>query len=99
MARNKLAGKSVGKSKSAKYFAKNPKARKKKNAYNKKYHASPERVKYRQELNKKNREDGTYGNKDKKDKSHTRKGKLVSESQSKNRARNGKGKRSRRKKD
>ena len=99
MARNSLAGKSTGKSKSAKYFAKNPKARKKKNAYNKKYHASPERVKYRQELNKKNREDGTYGNKDKKDQSHTKSGKLVKESQSKNRARNGKGKKSKRKKD
>ena len=31
--RNKNAGKSTGKSKSAKYFAKNPKARAKKNAY------------------------------------------------------------------
>jgi len=99
MARNKLAGKSVGKSKSAKYFAKNPKARKKKNAYNKKYHGSPERIKYRQELNKKNREDGTYGNKDRKDKSHTKSGRLVSESQSKNRKRNGKNRKSTRKKD
>ncbi len=51
------------------------------------------------ELNKKNREAGTYGNKDKKDQSHTKSGKLVAEAQSKNRARNGKGKKSKRKKD
>tara|TARA_R110001592_G_scaffold354234_1_gene653749 strand:+ start:29 stop:328 length:300 start_codon:yes stop_codon:yes gene_type:complete len=99
MARNKLAGKSKGKSKSAKYFANNKAARDKKNAYNKKYHGSPERIKYRQELNKKNREDGTYGNGDGKDKSHTKSGRLVSESQSSNRARNGKNKKSKRKKD
>jgi len=99
MARNKLAGKSKGKSKSAKYFASNKAARDKKNDYNKKYHASPERIKYRQELNKKNREDGTYGNGDGKDQSHTKSGKLVKESQSKNRARNGKGKKAKRKKD
>ena len=54
MARNKLAGKSTGRSKSARYYAKNPAARKKKNEYNKKYHSSPERRKYRSELNKAN---------------------------------------------
>lgn len=91
MARNSLAGKSTGKSKSAKYFASNPDARKKKNAYNKKYHSSEERKNYREELNKANRDSGTYGNKDKKDKSHKKNGKLVSEKQSSNRARNGKG--------
>tara|TARA_A100001201_G_C4029685_1_gene183194 strand:- start:398 stop:676 length:279 start_codon:yes stop_codon:yes gene_type:complete len=88
MARNTLAGKSKGKSRSAKYYAKNPKARKKKQAYDKKYHSSPERKKYRSELNKKNRKAGTYGNKDRKDMSHTKKGKMVKEKQSKNRARN-----------
>lgn len=54
------------------------------------YQSSPERKKYRAELNKANRKEGTYGNKDKKDLSHTKSGKLVKESQSKNRARNGK---------
>ena len=88
MARNTLAGKGEGKSRSAKYYAKNPKARKKKQEYDKKYHSSSERKKYRSELNKKNRKAGTYGNKDGKDMSHTKKGKMVKEKQSKNRARN-----------
>jgi hypothetical protein len=89
--RNSLAGKSTGKSESAKYFASNPEARKKKNAYNKEYHASDERKKYRAELNRANRNSGTYGNGDGKDKSHTKSGKIVSEKASSNRARNGKG--------
>ena len=79
-----------GKSKSAVYFQKNPDARKKKNAYNTAYHATPERKKYRVRLNKANRQAGTYGNGDGKDMSHTKSGKLVKESQSANRARNGK---------
>jgi hypothetical protein len=54
------------------------------------YQSSPERKKYRADLNKANRKAGTYGNKDKKDLSHTKSGELVKESQSKNRARNGK---------
>jgi len=91
MARNSLAGKSTGKSESAKYFASHPEARKKKNEYNKEYHSTPTRVKYRETLNKANRKDGTYGNGDGKDKSHTKSGKLVSEPANKNRARNGKG--------
>jgi hypothetical protein len=91
MARNSLAGKSTGTSKSAKYFASNPEARKKKNEYNKEYHSSPSRIKYREELNAANRKSKTYGNGDGKDKSHTKKGKLVSEKASTNRARNGKG--------
>jgi hypothetical protein len=79
-----------GKSKSAVYFQKNADARKKKNAYNTAYHATPERKKYRVKLNKANRQAGTYGNGDGKDMSHTKSGKLVKESQSTNRARNGK---------
>lgn len=90
MARNKKAGKSTGKSESAKYFANNPEARKKKNEYNKKYHSSEERKEYRASLNKANRNAGTYGNGDSKDMSHTKSGKLRSENQSNNRARNGK---------
>ena len=97
MARNSLAGKSTGTSKSAKYFAANPEARKKKDAYNKEYHSSPSRIKYRQELNSANRKSGTYGNGDGKDKSHTKKGTLVSEKASPNRARNGKGNNARKK--
>lgn len=89
--RNKLAGRSVGKSRSAKYYASNPDARKKKNEYNSKYHSSDERKKYRSDLNKANRKAGTYGNGDGKDMSHTKSGKLVKEKQSANRARNGHG--------
>ena len=88
--KNSLAGSTKGKSKSAKYFQDNPEARKKKNAYNKEYHATPERKKYRVKLNKANREAGTYGNKDGKDMSHTKSGSLIRESQTANRARNGK---------
>lgn len=89
--RNKLAGKSTGKSKSAKYFATHPEAREKKNQYNKEYHSSSDRIKYRSKLNQANKKAGTYGNGDGKDMSHTSKGGLVRESQSTNRARNGRG--------
>lgn len=98
MARNRNAGKSTGKSKSAKYFAANPEARKKKNAYQKKYNARASERKRRSELNKYNREKGTYGNGDKKDASH-KNGKIIGmEKQSTNRARNGKGSTKRKKK-
>jgi hypothetical protein len=56
--------------------------------YDKQYQSSEERKKYRASLNKANRKAGTYGNKDGKDMSHTKSGKLVKENQSKNRARN-----------
>ena len=54
----------------------------------KEYQSTPARKRYRAALTKANRKAGTYGNGDKKDMSHTKKGKLVKESQSKNRARN-----------
>jgi len=57
-------------------------------SYDKEYQSSPARKRYRAALNRANREAGTYGNKDGKDMSHTKKGKLVKEAQSKNRARN-----------
>jgi len=79
--------------KTARYYRSNPKARKVKNEYDTKYHKSPSRRKYRSELNQENRKRGTYGNGDGKDVSHTRKGTTVLESQSKNRARQGSGKR------
>ena len=53
-----------------------------------KFQSSPERKKYRAELNKYNREKGTYGNGDGKDASHDKKGKIRGfEDQSKNRGR------------
>ena len=53
----------------------------------KKFQSSPERIKYRSELVKFNRDKGTYGNGDKKDASH-KGGKIVGfEAQSKNRGR------------
>jgi hypothetical protein len=89
--RNSLAGTSRGKSKSAKYLRKNKKARDAKKKYDTEYHKSKKRKKYRAALNKVNRKKGTYGNGDGKDESHDSKGKTKRESQSKNRARNGKG--------
>lgn len=86
--RNTLAGSKQGTSKSARYYQGNKVARDKKNRYNKKYHSSKNRILYRAALNKKNVEDGTYGNKDGIDKSHTKSGRLVNENQSSNRARN-----------
>lgn len=80
MARNKLAGKGKGR-----YNEKTGRDYE----YDKKYQSSPERKKYRAELNKKNRQAGTYGNGDKKDISHKKSGGTTQESQSKNRARNG----------
>lgn len=80
MARNTLAGKGTGrynKSTGRDYD------------YDKEYQSSEERKRYRVRLNKKNREAGTYGNKDGKDASHTKRGKLVMEPKSINRSRNG----------
>ena len=57
-------------------------------SYDKQYQSTKERKSYIASLNKANRDAGTYGNKDGKDMSHTKSGKLVKESQSKNRARN-----------
>lgn len=90
--RNTLAGTKTGTSRSAKYFQNNAEAREKKNEYNKKYHSTEERKEYRAGLNKANKDAGTYGKMSamKKDRSHTKSGKLVLESRSKNRSRNGK---------
>ena len=81
MARNKIAGK--GKSDNTEKTGRDYKKE------YREYQGSPERRKYRAALNKANRKAGTYGNGDGKDMSHTKSGKLVKESQSKNRARNG----------
>jgi len=69
----------------------------KKKAYDKKNNAKEKSKNYREELNRENRRRGTYGNGDGKDLSHTKSGKLVQESQSKNRARNGSGGKAKRK--
>lgn len=62
---------------------------KRKRAYDKKYHQTTARKKYRAKLNKANRDAGTYGNGDGKDMSHTKKGKFKLEISRLNRARNG----------
>lgn len=85
MARNKLAGTQKGKSDSAKYLHSHPEARKRKQAYDKAYHATPSRRKYRAMLNAINREKGTYGNHDGKDEAHVSRTKTVQQDQSKNR--------------
>lgn len=72
-------------SKSAEYYQKNKKAREKKNAYQKKYNKKRSQVEKRVELNRLNRQAGTYGNGDKKDVSHKDGRKPRMESQSKNR--------------
>jgi hypothetical protein len=82
--------------KSARYYAKNPKARAKKNAAQRKRNKTSTNKKYRAELNAARRADGNYG-KGGKDYSHTKSGKLVRESPKKNRARQGSGGRAKRK--
>jgi hypothetical protein len=84
--RNKLAGTKTGKSRSARFYQENPEARQKKMEYDKDYQDSDSRKKYRAELNKINREKGTYGNGDGKDVAHKTKTKTRMQSQSKNRA-------------
>jgi hypothetical protein len=77
----------MAKSRSARYYASNPEARDKKKKYDTKYHKTKKRRKYRSELNKYNRKNGTYGNGDGKDASH-KGGKIAGfESAKKNRGR------------
>lgn len=52
------------------YYDSNPSAYEKKKKYDKEYHSTEERKKYRAFLNKKNRQAGTYGNGDGKDYDH-----------------------------
>jgi hypothetical protein len=87
--RNKMVGKSAGKSDSARYYASNPEARRKKLEYDANYHSSEERIAYRVRLNKANRRMGRKC--DGMDVSHRRDGGLVLERASSNRARNGEG--------
>jgi hypothetical protein len=58
----------------AKYYASNPEARKKRLEYQKEYNKQDREVKKRVELNAENRKRGTYGNGDGKDVAHTKSG-------------------------
>lgn len=73
---------------SARFYRSNPEARRKKAAYDKKYHSTTERRKYRSELARERRRRGIMG-KGGSDVSHTRNGGTRLESASRNRARNG----------
>lgn len=75
-------------SKSSIYYKKNPKARAKKNAYQKEVNKTEESKKYRAELNRERRKRGIYG-KGGKDVSHKKDGSVTLESRRTNRARNG----------
>ena len=88
MARNSLAGKRTGKSKTAKYYAKNPKSREKKKKYDTEYHSTTNRKRYRASLNKWNKNNSKSKKGDGKDASHSRSGSLTLEIQTRNRARN-----------
>ncbi len=83
--RNKLAGNHPSYDK----LGMSEERRKKKLAYDRKYQATEKRKNYRVELNKANRDAGTYGNGDGIDMSHTKSGRLVKERMKANRGRNG----------
>lgn len=85
MARNSLAGK--GRSYKKRGMTARSIAKKKK--YDAEYQKKRSAVKKRVQANRANRRAGTYGNGDGKDASHKRNGKIIMESQSTNRARNG----------
>ena len=72
---------------SARHYRDNPKSRAKKNAAQRRRNKLKINKKYRAELNRARRKAGQYG-KGGKDFSHTKRGKLVRENASKNRARN-----------
>lgn len=87
MARNKLAGVWRGKSRTARFYHKNKKAREKKLRYDSQYNKKPKSIRYRAILNRINRRKGTYGNHDTMDESHVSANKTVQEHFSRNRAR------------
>ena len=78
----------AAKSRSARYYASNPKAKAKKKKYDTAYGGTAERKEYRKKLARARRKKGIMG-KGGGDLSHTKKGTLVRESPSKNRARQG----------
>ena len=76
-------------SKSTAYYRANPEAKAKKDAYNTIYHATPERKRYRADLDKERNARAKAGqNLAGKDVSHTKGGGTTLEDSSKNRARN-----------
>lgn len=77
------------KGRTARYYAENSEARKKRLEYQREYNKSDKEKKRRAELNKANRNAGTYGNGDNMDMSHTKDGKIVKENYRSNRARQG----------
>lgn len=85
MARNSLAGTKKGNSRTARFYQENPEAAKKRDKYNKEYHSTKERKKYRAVLQAINREKGTHGNGDGMDEAHVSKNKTRKQAQSKNR--------------
>ncbi len=66
---------------------KSPEARRHKLEYDTKYESSPDRVKYREDLNRERRRRGIYGSHNHKDVSHTQGGGLTLENEHSNRAR------------
>ena len=66
---------------------KSPEAMRRKKEYDTKYEASPDRVKYREDLNRERHKRGMYGDHSHRDISHTEGGKLTVEDEHKNRAR------------
>lgn len=78
-----------GKSKTSKHYRKNAKSRKKRQEYQKRYNARPEEKAKRRKLEKERRKRGLTGTKKgaNKDLHHSKGGKLVLESSSKNRGR------------
>ena len=82
----------MGESKTSKYYASHPEARKRRVKQQAEYNKKPSQIKRRVELNKANRKSQDAGKSrvgDSKDMSHTKSGKLVLESLSRNRSRNG----------
>jgi hypothetical protein len=69
----------------AKYYATHPEARAKRLAYQADYNKRTDQLKKRIELNKINRDRGQYADKDGKDMSHQKNGRVIEESASKNR--------------
>ena len=72
MARNKLAGKRTGTSKTAKHYAKNAKSRAKKKKYDTEYSSKKSAKKKRVQSNRANRKSGTYAKGDGLDASHSK---------------------------
>jgi len=85
MARNRYAGKTYGKSKTAQYYKKNKAARAKKRKYDKKYDKQSWRRKAQALLQAIRRKNGTDGNGDMKDEAHVSGTKTKKQHYSKNR--------------